>query len=145
MVERAAMINVRQNLRRNAKGVEINMSPLIDMVFLLLIFFVVTTSFVKETGLDVQRPTAATAEMKEKGNVLIGISREGRVFLERKQIDVRSVRAHMTRVLSENPESSVVIVADQKSHTGTVVKVMDQCRQAGVKNVSLAASTRTEQ
>ena len=139
------MINVRQNLRRNARGVEINMSPLIDMVFLLLIFFVVTTSFVKETGLEVQRPTAATAELKEKGNVLIGISREGRVFLERKQIDVRSVRAHMTRVLSENPESSVVIVADKQSHTGTVVKVMDQCRQAGVKNVSLAASTRTDQ
>ena len=139
------MINVRQNLRRNVRGVEINMSPLIDMVFLLLIFFVVTTSFVKETGLEVQRPTAATAELKEKGNVLIGISREGRVFLERKQIDVRSVRAHMTRVLSENPESSVVIVADKQSHTGTVVKVMDQCRQAGVKNVSLAASTRTEQ
>ncbi len=136
------MINVRQSLRRTGRGVEINMSPLIDMVFLLLIFFVVTTSFVKETGIDVQRPTAATAEMKEKGNVLIGVSRDGNVFLDRKQIDVRSVRAHMTRVLSENPESSVVIVADKQSHTGTVVMVMDQCRQAGVKNVSLAASTR---
>jgi len=136
------MINIRQNLRRTGRGVDINMSPLIDMVFLLLIFFVVTTSFVKETGIDVQRPTAATAEMKEKGNVLIGVSRDGKVFLDRKQIDVRSVRAHMTRALSENPESSVVIVADRESHTGTVVKVMDQCRQAGVKNVSLAASTR---
>ena len=134
------MINVRQNLRRNTRGVEVNMGPLIDMVFLLLIFFVVTTSFVKETGIDVQRPTAVTAEIKDKGNVLIGVDQDGRVFLDRKQIDVRSVRAHMARVLSVNPESSAVIVADRKSQTGIVIKVMDQCRLAGVKNVSLAAS-----
>ncbi len=134
------MINVRQSLRRSGRGVEINMSPLIDMVFLLLIFFVVTTSFVKETGIDVERPTAATAEMKEKANVLIGVTQEGRVFLDRKAIDVRSVRAHMSRVLSENPESSVVVVADRGSQTGVVIQVMDQCRLAGVKNVSLAAA-----
>lgn len=138
------MINVRQSLRRGGRGVEINMSPLIDMVFLLLIFFVVTTSFVKETGIDVQRPTAATAEIKERGNVLIGVTEDGRVFLDRKQIDVRSVRAHMARVLSENPESSVVIVADKKSDTGVVIQVMDQCRLAGVENVSLAAALSRE-
>ncbi len=138
------MINVRQSLRKGGRGVEINMSPLIDMVFLLLIFFVVTTSFVKETGIDVQRPTAATAEMKERGNVLVGVTEDGRVFLDRKQIDVRSVRAHMARVLSENPESSVVIVADKKSDTGVVIQVMDQCRLAGVENVSLAASLSAE-
>ena len=119
---------------------DINMGPLIDMVFLLLIFFVVTTSFVKETGIDVERPTAATAEMKEKGNVLIGVTGDGRVYLDRKRIDVRSVRAHMARVLAENPESSVVIVADKQSQTGIVIQVMDQCRLAGAKNVSLAAS-----
>ncbi len=138
------MINVRRNLRRNARGVDVNMGPLIDMVFLLLIFFVVTTSFVKETGIDVERPSAATAERKEKGNVLIGISRDGAVYLDRKRIDVRSVRAHMARVLAENPESSVVIVADKESRTGIVVQVMDQCRLAGVKNVSLAASRARE-
>jgi len=134
------MINVRRSLRRAGKGVEINMSPLIDMVFLLLIFFVVTTSFVKETGIDVERPTAATAEMKDKANVLIGVDREGRVFLDRKPIDVRSVRAHMARALAENPESSVVVVADRGSQTGVVIQVMDQCRLAGVRNVSLAAA-----
>lgn len=137
------MIDVRRSLRNRDRGVEINMSPLIDMVFLLLIFFVVTTSFVKETGIDVQRPTAATAEVKERGNVLIGVTEDGRVFLDRKQIDVRSVRAHMARVLSENPESSVVIVADKKSDTGVVIQVMDQCRLAGVANVSLAAALST--
>lgn len=134
------MIDVRRSLRARGRGVDINMGPLIDMVFLLLIFFVVTTSFVKETGIDVQRPTAATAELKEKGNVLIGVTEEGRVYLDRKRIDVRSVRAHMARVLAENPESSVVVVADRASQTGVVIQVMDQCRLAGVKNVSLAAS-----
>jgi len=134
------MISVRQTLRQNGKTAGVNIAPLIDMVFLLLIFFVVTTSFVKETGIDVQRPTASTAALKEKGNILIGISADGRVFLERKQIDVRSVRPHIERCLAENPEGAVVIVADKASQTGVVIQVMDQCRLAGAKNVSIAAS-----
>jgi len=134
------MINVRQSLRRGSKTAGVNMAPLIDLVFLLLIFFMVTTSFVKESGIDVQRPTASTAALKEKGNILIGISADGRVFLERKQIDVRSVRAHIERCLAENPEGAVVIVADKASQTGVVIQVMDQCRLAGARNVSIAAS-----
>ena len=134
------MINIRRSIRRGTKTADINMAPLIDMVFILLIFFMVTTSFVKETGIDVQRPSASTAALKEKGNILIGISSDGRVFLERKQIDVRSVRAHIERCLAENPEGGVVIVADKTSHTGVVIRVMDQCRLAGAKNVSIAAS-----
>jgi biopolymer transport protein ExbD len=134
------MINVRQSLRKNGKSTDINMSPLIDLVFLLLIFFMVTTSFVKETGIDVKRPIASTAVLKEKGNILIGVDPQGRIFLERKQIDIRSVRAHIERCLAENPEGSVVIVADKKSQTGAVIQVMDQCRLAGAKNVSIAAA-----
>jgi len=134
------MINVRQSLRKTSKTAGVNMAPLIDMVFLLLIFFMVTTSFVKETGIDVQRPTASTAALKEKGNILVGVSSDGRVFLERKQVDVRSVRAHIERCLAENPEGAVVIVADKTSQTGVVIQVMDQCRLAGARNVSIAAS-----
>ena len=133
------MINVRRSLRRNSKTEGINMAPLIDMVFILLIFFMVTTSFVKETGIDVQRPTASTTVLKEKGNILIGVSADGRVFLDRKQIDIRSVRAHVERCVAENPEGAVVIVADKASHTGVVIQVMDQCRLAGATNVSIAA------
>ena len=134
------MISVRRSLRRSSKTEGINMAPLIDMVFILLIFFMVTTSFVKETGIDVQRPTASTAVLKEKGNILIGVNANGHVFLERKQIDVRSVRAHIERCLAENPEGAVVIVADKASHTGVVIQVIDQCRLAGARNVSMAAS-----
>jgi biopolymer transport protein ExbD len=137
------MINVRNTLRGGGSEVNINMGPLVDMVFLLLIFFVVTTSFVKETGIDVQRSTAATAEMKERGNIMLGISADGQVYIEGKRIDVRSVRALIERALAEDPESGVVIVADKESNTGTVVQAMDQCRLAGAKNVSLAAKRET--
>lgn len=133
------MINVRATLRGGGSRVDINMGPLIDMVFLLLIFFVVTTSFVKETGIDVHRSTAATAEVKDRGNIMLGVSDDGLVYFEGKRIDVRSVRAHVERALAEDPESGVVIVADKDSHTGTVVQAMDQCRLAGAQNVSLAA------
>jgi len=134
------MISVRQSLRGTRQGTDINISPLIDLVFLLLIFFIVTTSFVKETGVDVQRPVASTAVSKEKSTILIGVTAEGRIFFDRKEIDIRSVRAHVERSLAENPETGVVIVADKKSHTGTLIKVLDQCRLARAKKISIAAS-----
>ncbi len=119
--------------------VEINMAPMIDMVFLLLIFFLVTTSFVKETGIEVSRPTAATATTKEKATILIGIDANNRVYLDHREVDVRAVRANIERALAENPEGSVVVVADKASATGTAIQVMDGCRMAGAQNVSLAA------
>ena len=133
------MINVRKSLRGGSGGVEINMGPLIDMVFLLLIFFVVTTSFVKESGIEVNWASAASAELQERGTVLIGVSAEGEVWFDGKRVDVRSVRGLVERSLAEDPEAGVVVVADQGSETGVVIRVMDQCRLAGAKNVSLAA------
>jgi biopolymer transport protein ExbD len=138
------MINVRNSLRGGGDKVEINMGPLIDMVFLLLIFFVVTTSFVKESGIDVQKSTAATAQVKERGNILIGVTQEGDIYMEGKRVDIRSVRPLIERSLAEDPESGVVIVADKRSQTGAVVQVMDQCRLAGAKDVSLAAKREEE-
>ncbi|MCG8642158.1 MAG: biopolymer transporter ExbD [Desulfobacterales bacterium] len=137
------MINVRSSVRMRGKEMGINMSPLIDLVFLLLIFFMVTTSFVRETGIDVQRPTASTATLTENGNILVGISKDGTLHFDGKKIDLRSLRSHITRALAENPEGSVVIVADKVSYTGLVIEVMDQCRLAGAKRVSLAASKKT--
>ncbi|MCB1182374.1 biopolymer transporter ExbD [bacterium] len=133
------MIDVRKSLRGGNGNVDINMGPLVDMVFLLLIFFVVTTSFVKETGIDVQRSTAATAEVKERGNILLGVNADGEIYFEGKRIDVRSVRALVERALAEDPEAGVVVVADKDSNTGAVVEAMDQCRLAGARSVSLAA------
>ena len=134
------MINVRNSLRARNKEMGINMSPLIDLVFLLLIFFMVTTSFVRETGIDVQRPSASSAQLAQNGNILVAVSPKGTIHFEGKSIDIRSLRAHITRALAENPEGSVVIIADKVSYTGKVIQVMDQCRLAGAKRVSIAAT-----
>ncbi len=132
------MISVRRN-RRGNDTVDVNMSPMVDMTFLLLIFFLVSTSFVKESGIDVQRSTAATAEVKASASIMIGVSGDGEVWMEGKKVDVRSVRGLVERALAEDPDSGVVVVADKTSETGDVVQVMDQCRLAGAGNVSLAA------
>jgi len=133
------MRSVRYRRGLRAGKSDINMTPLIDMVFILLIFFIVTTSFVREAGVDVNRPSARTAETKQQAGVILGLTREGRVYVEGRPLDIRSVRAYMERFLAENPEGSAVIVADTASMTGTLVQVLDQCRLAGVANLSVAA------
>ncbi|MTI63285.1 biopolymer transporter ExbD [Methylophaga sp.] len=126
--------------RRQSGGIaDINMTPLIDMVFILLIFFIVTTSFVKETGVDVNRPTAETAVKKERANILISIKSNGEIWMDKRQIDRRAVRANVERMHAENPEGSVIILADEEAKTGLLIEVMDQARLAGVANVSIAA------
>lgn len=121
-------------------GTGLNITPLIDMMFILLIFFVTTASFVKESGIDVNRPSAETAVRKELGNILVSVTRGGEVWIEKRRVDVRAVRGNIERLRAENPEGSVVIVADRDAQVGVVVQVMDQARLAGVANVSIAAS-----
>jgi biopolymer transport protein ExbD len=133
------MLNITAARRSNRSVAELNIAPLIDMVFILLIFFLVTTSFVKETGIDVNRPTASTAVSESKATILIGINADNRIFIDHREVDVRAVRANVERALAENPEGAVVVVADQASSTGTAIQVMDGCRMAGAQNVSLAA------
>lgn len=134
------MLNITAARRSKRQTLEINIAPLIDMVFILLIFFLVTTSFVKETGIEVNRPAAATAVSKEKANILIGVTKDNRIFMDNREIDIRTLRANVERALAENPESSVVIVADRESRTGMAIQAMDACRMAGAQNVSIAAS-----
>lgn len=134
------MLNITASRREAKKTLELNIAPLIDMVFILLIFFLVTTSFVKETGVDISRPTASTAVAKTKSTILIGITRDNTIHLDRREIDVRAVRSGVERATAENPEASVVIVADKESRTGIVISVMDACKLAGAENVALAAS-----
>jgi len=129
----------RHSRRQSGAIAEVNMTPLIDMVFILLIFFIVTTSFVKETGVDVSRPSAKTAVKKEQANILISITPNGEVWMDKRQIDRRAVRANVERMHAENPEGSVIILADKEAKTGLLIEVMDQARLAGVSNVSIAA------
>ncbi len=117
----------------------VNLTPMIDVVFIMLIFFIVTASFVKESGIDVNRPNAATAERKEKGNILVAISEDNQIWIDRRQVDPRALRANIERMHSENPNGAVIIQADEESKNGLLVLVMDAARLAGVKNVSIAA------
>ena len=119
---------------------EINITPMLDVVFIMLIFFIVTATFVKEAGIDVNRPDAATAVKQEKANILIAIGPNNDIWIDRRQVDIRSVRPNIERLHAENPQGSVVIQADKESKTDTLIQVMDASRQAGVYNVSIAAN-----
>lgn len=118
---------------------QVDLTPLIDVVFIMLIFFIVTATFVKETGIDVNRPDAPTAEVKKKANILIAIDSSNNIWLDRRKIDIRSVIPNIKRLRSENPQGSVVIQADEESKNKMLVEVMDAARQAGVANIALAA------
>ena len=119
---------------------EINLTPMLDVVFIMLIFFIVTASFVKEAGIDVNKPAAATAEKKERGNILVAITDRGQIWIDKRPVDPRAVRANIERLPAENPQGSVVIQADKNSKNGLLVDVMDAAREAGILNVSLAAN-----
>lgn len=138
------MLNISGARKQRRQPLDINMAPLIDMVFILLIFFLVTTSFVKESGVDVTRPTAATAESVPKAGIMIGIDKDNGIYMEKREIDLRAVRANVERALAENPKSTVVIVADRQSRTGIAIEVMDACRLAGAESVSIAARLPSE-
>ncbi len=124
---------------RPVDDTEINITPMLDIVFIMLIFFIVTTSFVKEAGIDVSRPTANNATQKTKGNIMIAIRENGEVWMNKREVDVDSVRANVEKMHAENPEGSVVIIADRASQTGILVSVMDQVKSAGVDAISVAA------
>ncbi|HDK38297.1 MAG TPA: biopolymer transporter ExbD [Thiolapillus brandeum] len=117
----------------------IDLTPLMDIVFIMLIFFIVTTSFIKESGVDVNRPSANTAERKEKGNILIAITVNDEIWMDKRRVDIRAVRANVERLKAESPEASVVIQADKESKNGLLVQVMDQVHLAGILNISIAA------
>ena len=118
---------------------EIDLTPMLDVVFIMLIFFIVTASFVKEAGIDVNRPDAPSSnEPVENTNILIRINANDEIWIDRRLIDPRALRANIERLHAENPKGSVVIMADTKSTNKMLVSVMDSARQAGVYNISIA-------
>jgi len=128
------------DIGRKSKDTELNLMPLIDMVFILLIFFLVTTSFVKESGVEVKRPVASTAETAEKTTMIVAVTEQGTVHIDGKAVDIRSVRATMERFRHENPTGNVVITADKNSLFGVSIEVLDEVRAAGITNVVVAAT-----
>ena len=120
---------------------EINLTPMLDVVFIMLIFFIVTASFVREAGIDVNRPDAPMAESKpEDSNILVTINANDEIWIDRRMVDPRAVRANIERMHAENPEGSVVIQANSRSSNKRLVQVMDAARSAGVYSISIADS-----
>ena len=118
---------------------EINITPMLDIVFIMLIFFIVTTSFIKETGIDPNRPDAITAAKQERGNILIGVSATGEIWMNKRAVELASVRQMVEQARNESPESTVVIVADEEAETGVVIDLMDQVRLGGFTHIWVAA------
>jgi len=131
----------RTHNNSNAES-EVNLTPMLDVVFIMLIFFVVTTSFVKESGVEINRPNANTAQQQESANILIAIRPNGEIWIDNRAVDVRAVRANIERLRAEFPESAVVIQGDKNAQIGSLVRVMDQVRLAGITNVAIAAEAQ---
>ncbi len=134
----------RSNRSTTEQTSDIDMTPMLDIVFIMLIFFIVTTSFVKESGIDVNRPTAQTATRKEQGNIIVAIKANGDVWIDKRQVDIRAVRANIARLHAENPLGSVVIAADKDTKVKVLTQVMDQIRLAGISNASIATETESQ-
>ena len=119
---------------------QINLTPMLDVVFIMLIFFIVTATFIKEAGVEVNRLDANTSDQKDNTTVLVAVNADNSIWIDKRRVDVRSVRANIERLHAENPEAPVIIQPHPESTTDLMIHVMDSARQAGVYNVSLAAN-----
>ncbi|MFQ5535088.1 MAG: ExbD/TolR family protein [Sphingomonadales bacterium] len=129
---------MRRRGTQDGDDAKMDLTPMLDVVFIMLIFFIVTASFIKEAGVQVLKPDALTGERKPMANILIAITPKGQIWIQRKRVDIRAVRANIERLHAENPQGSIVIQADNESETGLVIQVMEAARLAGVQNVSIA-------
>jgi biopolymer transport protein ExbD len=131
----------RQTANHATDETGIDLAPMLDFVLNLLIFFIITAVFVKEVGLTVSRPnSSATKERKESGSIVIRIDATGQIVVDKHAVDVRTVRANIERLHAQRPDDSVVVVAEKGAMTGILVQVIDQVRQGGVQDVSIAAA-----
>lgn len=130
--------------RRHSKNEEaqIDLTSMLDIVFIMLIFFIVTSSFVRESGVEVNRPQASNVMSQKDAGIFVAITSANDIFIDKRVVDVERVQATLEHLLLEQPDASLVIQADEHAYNGTVVKVMDAAKGAGVKNIALAAEKR---
>ncbi len=129
----------RKNRNSDQEEATIDMTPMLDIVFIMLIFFIVTTSFVKEAGIDVNRPQATQATQKKSANIFVAVRENGEIWMDKRMVDVERVAANIEKMLAEQPTDMVVVQADKAARHGLVVKVMDQIKAAGIEKISIAA------
>ena len=125
--------------QRPEEEVGIDLAPMLDFVLNLLIFFIITTSFVKEAGINVDRAEAMTAEHRESGNILIAIRANGDIWMDRRQVELREVRPIVERLHVERPDDTVVVIGDKLAPAGILAQVMDEVKEGGIEEVSVGA------
>ncbi|MFN6969462.1 MAG: ExbD/TolR family protein [Rheinheimera sp.] len=130
----------RKRIREDEEAA-VDLTPMLDVVFIMLIFFIVTTSFVKEAGIDVNKPKAAQAQKKPTATIFIAIRPNGEIHMDKRVVDIERVSATIEKLLAESPTDTVIIQADREAKHGVVVKVMDQIKAAGIDKISIAADT----
>ena len=129
---------MREHSKRE-EDLEINMTPMLDIVFIMLIFFIVTAVFVKEAGVEVDKPEATQASEQKRVSIIIAITSNNEIWLNRKEVDIKSVRAIVEKLHSENPKGTVSIQADESAKAGVTLDVMKAVRAAGVPQVAISA------
>jgi biopolymer transport protein ExbD len=130
----------RRHSESESEETGIDLAPMLDFVLNLLIFFIITTSFIKEAGIVVNKQQALTAESKETGNILIAIRPNGDIWMEKRRVNLREIRQEIERLHIERAEDTVVIIADKESQTSTLTQVMDQVKLGGISEVSIATA-----
>ncbi|MBY6017064.1 ExbD/TolR family protein [Ferrimonas balearica] len=118
---------------------QVDLTPMLDIVFIMLIFFIVTTSFVRESGIEVNRPEASTAASQAGAGLFVAINNRNEIYIDQRRIDIERVQANLERLRADQPESPLVIQADERAFNGVVVKVMDAAKAAGITDIALAA------
>ena len=126
--------------QRQEEEIGIDLAPMLDFVLNLLIFFIITTSFVKEAGISVDRPEAMTAEHRESGNILIAIRANGEIWMDRRPVDLREVRPIIERLHVERPDDTVVVIGDKAAPAGVLAHVMDEVKLGGIEEVTVGAA-----
>jgi biopolymer transport protein ExbD len=129
----------RRHISHEGEETGIDLAPMLDFVFNLLIFFLITTSFVREAGITVVKPDATTAEHIETGNILVALRPNGEVWMDRRQVDMREVRPTIERLHLERPEDTVIVIADKSAKAGLLAQVMDEIKLGGIKEVAIGA------
>ena len=120
---------------------DINLTPMLDVVFIMLIFFIVTATFIKQAGIDVLRPDADTAVQKPTVSVLVAIGPNGDIWIDKKQVDESAVRAHIERIHAENPKGGLVVQADRQAKYEKLAAVLDAARAAGLTQVAISTES----
>ncbi len=127
--------------KKQRKDVEIAVTNLVDVIFVLLIFFILSTTFTKQTGLEITKPQAASASQLDKGSLTVGVSQEGILSIQDRQVDLAMLQNILRQEMAKNPDKALIILADRGADMGVVVDVMDEANLAGIKNVSVGAAS----